>query len=86
MASQAIKEYDDFAGQDGYIIVDGLDNQTPGGKKLLSDLSAVPDLPSDAGSKNYVLGIKDGQLSWVELKTDSFQQGSTLGPVDIEYK
>jgi hypothetical protein len=38
MASQAIKEYDDFAGQDGYVIVDGLDEQTPGGKKLLSTI------------------------------------------------
>lgn len=38
MASQAIKEYDDFAGQDGYVIVDGLDDQTPGGKKLLSTI------------------------------------------------
>ena len=38
MASQAIKDYDDFAGQDGYIIVDGLTDQTPGGKKLLSTI------------------------------------------------
>ena len=38
MASQAIKEYDDFTGQDGYVIVDGLDEQTPGGKKLLSTI------------------------------------------------
>lgn len=38
MASQAIKEYDDFAGQDGYIIVDGINDQTPGGKKLLSTI------------------------------------------------
>ncbi|MBO7691349.1 MAG: hypothetical protein J6T10_01785 [Methanobrevibacter sp.] len=38
MASQAIKKYDDFAGQDGYVIVDGIDDQTPGGKKLLSTI------------------------------------------------
>ena len=38
MSSQAIKEYDDFAGQDGYVIVNGLDAQTPGGKKLLSTI------------------------------------------------
>ncbi len=38
MESQAIKEYNDFTGQDGYVIVDGLDDQTPGGKKLLSTI------------------------------------------------
>lgn len=41
MASQAIKEYDDFTGQDGYVIVDGLDDQTPGGKKLLSTIGGA---------------------------------------------
>ena len=33
-----IKEFDDFAGQDGYVIVDGTDGNTPGGKKLLSEI------------------------------------------------
>lgn len=47
MASQAIKEYDDFAGQDGYVIVDGLDDQTPGGKKLLSSIG------SSSGAMTY---------------------------------
>ena len=41
MASQAIKEYDDFAGTNGYLIVDGLDEQTPGGKKLLSTIGGA---------------------------------------------
>ena len=43
MASQAIKEYDDFAGQDGYVIVDGIDAQTPGGKKLLSEIGSISE-------------------------------------------
>lgn len=38
MENKAIKEYDDFTGQDGYVIVDGVDEQTPGGKKLLSEV------------------------------------------------
>ena len=38
MENKAIKDYPDFAGQDGYVIVDGLDGQTPGGKKLLSEV------------------------------------------------
>jgi hypothetical protein len=38
MENKAIKEYDDFTGKDGYVIVDGLDGQTPGGKKLLSEV------------------------------------------------
>lgn len=38
MENKAIKEYNDFTGQDGYLIVDGLDDQTPGGKKLLSEV------------------------------------------------
>ena len=33
-----IKDFDDFAGQDGYVIVDGTDANTPGGKKLLSTI------------------------------------------------
>ena len=79
-----IKDFDTFTGTDGYLIVDGTDENTPGGKKLLSDLSTVPDLPSDASSKSYTLGIKDGKLTWVELQTVWF--GSSSGPVDIEYK
>ena len=43
MASQAIKEYDDFAGTNGYLIVDGLDNQTPGGKLKVPNYSGVTD-------------------------------------------
>lgn len=41
MSSQAIKEYGNFAGQDGYVIVDGIDNQTPGGKMLLSNIVSM---------------------------------------------
>jgi hypothetical protein len=69
MESKAIKEYGDFAGQDGYLIVDGLDNQTPGGKKLLSELSGsnVPNYPTDVATsdtKRYHLtvGNKAGDL------------------------
>lgn len=51
MASQAIKEYDDFTGQDGYVIVDGLDEQTPGGKKLLSTIG---------GSASYTIETLSG--------------------------
>ena len=73
MASQAIKEYNDFAGQDGYLIVDGLDDQTPGGKKLLSDLggSNVPNYPTTAATSDterYHLKVYNQagnlQVSW----------------------
>jgi hypothetical protein len=73
MASQAIKSYDDFAGQDGYLIVDGLDDQTPGGKKLLSELcgSNVPNYPTDVATndtKRYNLTVYnqagDLQVVW----------------------
>lgn len=43
MANQAIKEYDDFAGTNGYLIVDGLDEQTPGGKLKVPNYSGVTD-------------------------------------------
>ena len=33
-----IKDFNDFEGQDGYVIVDGTDENTPGGKKLLSTI------------------------------------------------
>lgn len=55
MVSQAIKEYDDFAGTNGYLIVDGLDDQTPGGKKLLSEIggSNVPNYPTDVATNEF---------------------------------
>ena len=73
MASQAIKEYDDFAGTNGYLIVDGLDDQTPGGKKLLSELggSNVPNYPTDVATsdtKRYNLTVSnkagDFKVGW----------------------
>lgn len=102
-----IKEFDDFNGSDGYVIVDSTDAETPGGKKLLSDIipvasqategqvltvnsqhkpvwddvSVVPDLPADASDKAYVLGIKDNQLTWVELLAEN---GS--GTLNVNYK
>jgi len=103
-----IKEFDNFAeGKDGYLIVDGLDENTPGGKKLLSDIipdsskategqvltvnsqhkpvwndvTVVPDLPADASDKAYVLGIKDNQLTWVELLA-----GTGSGTLNVTYK
>jgi hypothetical protein len=43
MESQAIKEYNDFTGTNGYLIVDGLDDQTPGGKLKVPNYSGVTD-------------------------------------------
>lgn len=42
---------------------------------------AVPPIPDDADDYDYVLGIKDGHLAWVELDVEL---GS--GYVDVEYK
>jgi hypothetical protein len=73
MESQAIKEYNDFTGTNGYLIVDGLDEQTPGGKKLLSELSGsnVPNYPTDVATsdtKRYHLAVGnkagDLQVGW----------------------
>lgn len=36
-----IKDFDTFSGTDGYLIVDGTDENTPGGKKLLSDIVGI---------------------------------------------
>lgn len=43
MANKAIKEYDDFAGQDGYLIVDGLTDNESGGKMKVPNYSGVTD-------------------------------------------
>lgn len=45
-----IKQFNDFAGEDGYLIVDGLSNEVEGGKKKLSDvkneiISEIPEPP-----------------------------------------
>ena len=37
--------------------------------------SNIPELPDDAATRDYVLGIKDGKLDWVEL--DVYVSGST---------
>lgn len=31
--------------------------------------SDIPELPPDAADRDYVLGIKNGKLDWVELQT-----------------
>ena len=43
MANKAIKEYDDFVGQDGYLIVDGLTDNESGGKMKVPNYSGVTD-------------------------------------------
>lgn len=43
MASQAIKDYDDFAGTNGYLIVDGLTDNESGGKMKVPNYSGVTD-------------------------------------------
>lgn len=90
MESQAIKAYNDFAGQDGYLIVDGLDDQTPGGKKLLSELggSNVPNYPTDvatADTKRYNLTVYNqaGDLQ-VEWEEDTYYDVANNGGLAIE--
>lgn len=34
------------------------------------DNNSVPPLPEDASTYDYVLGIQNGELAWVKLKTD----------------
>lgn len=43
MASQAIKEYNDFTGTNGYLIVDGLTDNESGGKMKVPNYSGVTD-------------------------------------------
>lgn len=43
MANKPVKEYDDFAGSDGYVIVDGIDTETPGGKLKLPNYAGATD-------------------------------------------
>ena len=90
MESKAIKEYNEFAGQDGYVIVDGLDDQTPGGKKVLSELggSNVPNYPTDvatADTKRYNLTVYNhaGDLQ-VEWEEDTYYDVADDGGLAIE--
>lgn len=80
-----IKEFKDFEGQDGYLIIDGLDEQTPGGKKLLSELggSNVPNYPTDVATsdtKRYNLSVHNqaGDLQ-VEWEEDTYYDVSNKG-------
>jgi hypothetical protein len=86
MADKYINQLNDFpANQDGYVVV-GNTVGNGGGKKLLSDISNIPEFPDDADTSNYVLGIQDGHLAWVELTTDTIYIGSDSTSVDVEYK
>jgi hypothetical protein len=80
MESQAIKEYDDFAGQDGYVIVDGLDDQTPGGKKLLSEIvgDKLPPVGSDQ-HRNQVLTVNSSDtVVWSNAQKGMTYEERTL--------
>ena len=43
MADKPLRDYDDFAGKSGYIIVDGVDETTPGGKLKVPNYTGVAD-------------------------------------------
>lgn len=43
MANKAVKEYDDFTGTNGYLIVDGLTDNESGGKMKVPNYSGVTD-------------------------------------------
>lgn len=45
--------------------------------------SDIPEIPEDADAKDYVLGIKDGKLAWVQLEV---YLGSSEGFFDVDYK
>ena len=50
-----IKQFDDFTGEDGYLIVDGLSNEVEGGRKKLSDvkneiISEIPEPPEQVNA------------------------------------
>lgn len=86
MADLLINQLNDFpSNQDGYVVV-GNKEGNGGGKKLLSDFSNIPELPEDADYKYYVLGIKDGQLAWVNLETATMEIGSSTYYADVVYK
>lgn len=62
-----IKEFDTFSGTDGYVIVDGLDAETQGGRKLLSDI--IPSVPvTDVKIGNTTI-VSDGVATIPENKT-----------------
>jgi hypothetical protein len=43
MANKAVKEYNDFTGTNGYLIVDGLTDNESGGKMKVPNYSGVTD-------------------------------------------
>lgn len=80
MSSQAIKEYDDFAGQDGYVIIDGLNDQTPGGKKLLSEISGI--------SESDLIGALEGISPCFDNENTVLQGGDSAGtrhPISLRF-
>ena len=86
MASQAIKEYDDFTGTNGYLIVDGLDDQTPGGKKLLSEIvgDKLPPVGSDQ-HRNQVLTVNSSDtVVWSNAQKGLTYEERTLAKSIIE--
>lgn len=78
-----IKQFNDFAGEDGYLIVDGLSNEVEGGKKKLSDvkneiINEIPEPPEqvqanweqdDDTQKDYIKNKPDIPSNRYERKT-----------------
>ena len=64
LVQKAIKEYETFSGSDGYIIVDGLDNFVSGGKKLLSDLNPIPELPTQYETGILTCNTATSAIAW----------------------
>lgn len=66
-----IKQFNDFAGEDGYLIVDGLSNEVEGGRKKLSDvkneiIGEIPEPPEQVNAdwnaesgKAQILNVPD---------------------------
>jgi hypothetical protein len=84
MANKAVKEYDDFTGTNGYLIVDGLTDNESGGKMKVPNYSGVTDgyvltKTTTNGSDDVVWSAPAGGTSLPDTPSDYTSKSYVLG-------
>lgn len=85
-----IKQFNDFAGEDGYLIVDGLSNEIEGGKKKLSDVKneIISEIPEPPEPPEQVQADweqdDDTQKDYIKNKPDIPSKGYIRRTISVE--
>ena len=83
-----IKQFDDFTGEDGYLVVDGLTDSVPGGKKSLSDVKneIISEVPTPPEQVNADWNAESGKAQILNKPTvENGAQVNKIESISIGY-